>query len=276
MSSPLLRLLVTLFSAALLSAVSSSILVERAHAASLIRLSDGRLQLTALGERMFFREEDAKNIGIFWPPYPCKPPRIEPYLSDWLNNPEVAECLNRNIPDEFVPYGKKSLILQISFAFVDGQLYPGPGKRVDQSLKATLYPGELAPTELPSPPLISRAELRIGDSGTPIACLAPVRGAPDALGYQAHGVSELPTAFYTLPATQRSGSTSRPMCVICGNRQSTECMLLLRSPDNSASLSLTWFDWDYKGPRASWALYDTAARKVADSIFSNRVSGEFQ
>ena len=127
MSSPLLRLLVTLFSAALLSAVSSSILVERAHAASLIRLSDGRLQLTALGERMFFREEDAKNIGIFWPPYPCKPPRIEPYLSDWLNNPEVAECLNRNIPDEFVPYGKKSLILQISFAFVDGQLYPGPG-----------------------------------------------------------------------------------------------------------------------------------------------------
>ena len=42
-------------------------------AASLERLSDGRIVLTALGEKFAFREKDADHVELYWPQYPCQP-----------------------------------------------------------------------------------------------------------------------------------------------------------------------------------------------------------
>jgi hypothetical protein len=252
-----------------------------ANAASLDRLGDGRIALTALGERMYFREKDAKNIQVFWPSYPCKPQPgtsrpLSPSLEEWLDNPVIADCLNEYISNDFVPNGPKvqhALTLKIKFGFADGRLYPGTGKRIDHPLEAALYPGDLEPDQLPSPPLVSEAELRIGDPYTRLACLAPLQNIPNELGYEARGANRTrPPALFTLPPARRQGSTSRPLCVFGGESN----WVLLRSADNRVSFSLNWFDWKYSGPRASWSLYDTAARKIANSIFSDRVWGDIQ
>jgi hypothetical protein len=261
--------------------VSAMVAVD-AQPASLVRTGDGRIVLTALGERMVFREKDAARINLYWPPYPCdpKPSSVSVTLALWLDDPKVAECLNRAIPDAFVPDKRQSMTLQIYLSFEDGRGYRTSGKRVDQPLgnMPPLYPGGIKPEELPEPPMLS-GEVRVSVRHPQIGleCLSPIKGPLDALGYEPRGPGKSPPfSLYTLPSDRRPGHTSRPLCVSCSQISGWDCAVSVRSLDKAVSLSLSWFDWDFHGPRPTWILYDVTARKIAQTIFIDRVPGDVQ
>jgi hypothetical protein len=202
-------------------------------------------------------------------------------LALWLDDPKVAECLNRILPDDFVPGQRQSLTLKIYLGYEDGRMYPGVGKRIDQPLGDVppLYPGGVEPDELPDPPLLSgEMFVHVRHSYTGLECLTPVKGPPDALGYEPHGGDKSPpNEQYTLPPDRRLGHASRPLCVGCARTgRSWDCAVSMRSSDKAVSLSLGWYDWNFQRPQSTWTLYDAAARKIAQSIFIDRAPGDVQ
>jgi hypothetical protein len=267
--------LFTLLIAALVCATAT----PSAHSASLERLGDGRVVIKAFGEKLAFREKDASAVGFYWPKYNCDPKGGSgSTLAHWLDDPRVAECLNRTIPDEFLPGSRQSLTFKIYLTFQDGRLYPGAGKRIDRPLSdvSPLYPGAIKTEELPETPFLSGdLEVRLRDPYTGLECLSPVEGPPDALGYQILRAGKSPSsALYTLPADRRPGHTSKPLCVTCS--QLSGCFVVLRSSDKVVSLSLGWRERDILRSQPSWSLYDVAARRIAQSIFIDRAPGDVQ
>jgi hypothetical protein len=268
---------------ALIAGLLCATAAPSAHSASLERLGDGRIVLTALGERLAFREKDAGRINVYWPPYPCdpKPRSVFVTLALWLDDPKVAECLNRAIPDGVVPDKRQSMTLQIYLGFEDGRGYRTSGKRPDQPLDNVppLYPGGIKPEELPEPPMLSgEMYVNVRHPYAGLECLSPVKGPPDTLGYEPHGGDKSPPNLqYTLPPDRRADHALRPLCVGCSRTgNSWDCAVIVRSSDKAVSLSLQWFDWDFHGPRSTWLLYDAAARKIAQSIFIDRAPGDLQ
>lgn len=243
------------------------------------QLADGRIVIHILGERLAFREQDASRVGLNWPPYPCDPkPMGSTNLELWLQDPRVASCLDRYIPDAFVSGERQSVVLRIHLAYEDGSRYPGAGKRIDQPLgdMPPLYPGGVSVKDLPSPPLLSgEVFLRVRDPYTPLWCLSPAEGSPDELGFQVLRAGRSPTGgLYTVPPNRRIGETSRPLCVTCS--QLSGCTVVLRSSDSAVSLELNWHERDIHRPQANWLLYDAAARDIANSIFIDRSLGDVQ
>jgi hypothetical protein len=269
--------LFTLLIAALVCATAT----PSAHSASLERLGDGRVVITAFGERLAFREKDAGNIFFYWPKYNCDPEDGSgSNLARWLDDSKVAECLNRTIPDGVVPGERRALLFKIFLTYEDGRKYPGVGKRIDQPLGNVppLYPGGVKPEELPEPPLLSgQMYINVDPSYAGEACTSPVEVLPDALGYRTHpGGKSPPSVGYILPPDRRPGHASRPLCVSCRQIGTWDCSVNLRSSDKTVSLSLEWFDRNFQGPQSTWTLYDAAARKIAQSIFIDHPSGDVQ
>lgn len=264
--------------AALLAVVA---IAPAARAASLEHLDDGRVVIRALGERLAFREKDAARVMWYWPSEPCSSKtHLSLSLARWLEDSDVAKCLESAIPDNFVPNGRQSITFKIYLGYENGIRYPGVGKRIDRPLGDVppLFPGDIKPEELPEPPLLSGVfSVSIRNPYTGLECLSPSTEPQDALGYERHGGGKSPpTSEYTLSADRRLNHASRRLCIGCSQISAWSCSVALRSSDNVAALSLSWFDWDFHGPRPTWVMYDAIARKIADTIFIDRNPGSVQ
>jgi hypothetical protein len=256
-------------------ALAASSLASKSEAASIERLPDGRIVLTALGEKLAFRESDAEQVDLYWPEYPCKPKPRRVSLALWRDDPVVAACLNKAIPDDFPPGSLQSLTLRVQFTFGDGEPYPRKGKRIDEPIDADslLYPGSIKATALPTPPrLFSFMFVGVLHVNKNFSRNIPIDGPPDSLGYHAHRVGKAPP-FYRLPADRRPGGATRALDVPCSDVDDSVCSVSVGSSDGFISLGLRWLG---PSPRADWALYDAAARKIADSIFIARKPGDVQ
>jgi hypothetical protein len=262
--------------AALLAALVCAVLSPPSvSAASLERLPDGRIVLTALGEKFAFRERDAEQVDLHWPEYPCKPKPRRVSLALWRDDPVVAACLNKAIPDDFPPGSLQSLTLRVQLAFENGEPYPGQGKRIDEPIgtDSLLYPGPIKATDLPTPPrLFGFVFVSVLHVNKGFNANVPADGSPDGLGYQAHRIGKAPP-FYRLPADRRPGNMMKPLDVACSDAKPSHCSISLRSADGYVGLGL---DWLGPSPRADWTLYDAAARKIADWIFIARKSEDVQ
>jgi hypothetical protein len=261
------------------SALCSTVLVG-ASAATLERTSDGRIILTALGERLAFREQDAARIGLRWPSYPCKPiPERGVTLALWLQDPAVATCLDAAIPTQRVADHTKSVTLRAVLAFENGDPYPG-GRRITEPLGSPLplYPGDIANAELPNPPrLMGEVLIGIGPADLATQCYRPPRSTADDLGYRAFAQkSESGRGFY-LREYGRRGGMSRPLCVLCSRLNAWTCSIKVLSEDRTAFAWLQWLEGrDGVVPNASWTSYDAVLRKIAQSIFIDRPSKDLQ
>jgi hypothetical protein len=245
-----------------------------AHSATIERLGNGRVVVKVLGEKLTFREKDAHRVQLFWPSYRCEPRPSAVTLALWLDDPKVAECIDQMVPTEFSPGSRLSVTFKIYLGYEDGSGYPGAGRKISQPLPSSLaiYPGGIGVVDLPVPPLLTGEVLvRVKSSYTGLECLSPVVGSPDDMGYEPHGPQKVPPfSVFTLPPDRRPGVASKPLCVSCSQVSAWKCSAMLRSTDKAVSLSLSWYDWDYRGPRPTWALYDAAARKIAAAIFIDR------
>jgi hypothetical protein len=256
-------------------ALIASLIAPNLEAASLERLPDGRIVLTALGEKFAFREKDADEVDLHWPSYPCKPVPQRVSLALWRDDPVVAACLDKARPDHFPLGSQQSLTLRIRLTFENGEPYPGTGKRIDQPIGTDffLYPGPIKSTDLPTPPrlfgFVFVSVLHVNKNFRPNV---PADGPPDSLGYQAHRVGKAPP-FYRLPADRRPGNAMKPLDVACSDVEALHCSISLRSADGYVGLGL---DWLGPSPRVDWTLYDAAARKIADSVFIARKPGDIQ
>lgn len=255
--------------------VVAALFLSDASAASLERLPDGRIVLTALGEKFAFREKDADHVDLHWPEYPCKPVPLKISLALWRDDPVVAACLNKAIPDAFPPGSRLSITLRVQFTFDGGEPYPDRGRRIDGSLAtgAILYPGRIARSDVPDPPkLFGFLYVGVGHVNKDFNPNIPTDGDPDGLGFQAHRVGKAPP-FYRLPPNRRRDASIRPLDVACSDSERSVCSITLRSTDGYVGLRVEWLG---PSPRSGWALYDAAARKIADSIFVARTPGDVQ
>jgi len=261
--------------AAILAGSTSALFSAGASAASFERLPDGRIVLTALGEKFAFRERDLDRVDLYWPEYPCKPAPTRLSLALWREDPVVAACLNKIIPDDFPPGSRLSLTLRVQFTFEGGERYPEKGKRIEESLTtgSILHPGQLTPGDLPDPPrLFSFIYVGVLHVNKDFRSEIPADGNPDALGFQAHRVGKL-RPFYRLPADRRIGMPIRSLDVACSDIESSHCSISLKSADGYVGLGLEWLG---PSPRSGWPIYDAAARKIANAIFVARTPGDIQ
>jgi hypothetical protein len=255
---------------------------SNSEAASLERLPDGRVVLTVLGERLAFREVDADRVGLYLPSDVCRsknPTGV--MLRQWLDDPAVAECLRTAIPDTYVP--RNSVTFRVYLGYEDGTSYPGKGKRLSSLIGdlPPLYPGGVTVDELPQPSLLSSSMfVTVRDPIYGMECMAPIEGRPDDLGYQGRQAGKSPpTMRFTRSSEKRPDRPShatRPACIGCTQISGWNCAIGVKSKDNRVAVSVQWHDWDFHGPRPEWALYDTIARKIAESIFSSRDGGDIQ
>jgi hypothetical protein len=105
---------------------------------------DGRVVITAFGERVAFREKDAANIEFFWEA-DCNPHyALGTSLERWLNDPKMAECLDRTIPNDVshVVSNVGTITFQVTLTLKDGLVYPG-GTSPNEISKASLFPRRL-------------------------------------------------------------------------------------------------------------------------------------
>jgi hypothetical protein len=257
-------------------ALAASSLASKSEAASIERLPDGRIVLTALGEKFAFRESDAEQVDLHWPEYPCKPKPRRVSLALWRDDPVVAACLNKAIPDDFPPGSLQSLTLRVQFTFGDGEPYPRKGKRIDEPIDADslLYPGSIKATALPTPPrLFSFMFVGVLHVNKNFRPNIPLDGPPDSLGYQRYRRTGKESPPYRLPADRRIGSAVRSLNVPCSDVSDSVCSISLRSSDGFVWTGIEWLG---PSPRADWAFYDAVARKIADSVFVGRPPGDVQ
>lgn len=241
-----------------------------AQSASLERTSDGRVVIAVLGEKLAFREKDTDRVNLHWPSYPCTPKSLWPNLSLWLNDPNVAECLNSSLSTSYTAGSKQTVALKVYLSYEDGRSYRNI--RPKDRPREPLYPGALKPDDLPNPLAVTgEIDVRVRDPYTGLECLRPINGPPDALGFE-----DRRGGWYTLPASKRLGNTSKSLCVSCAQISGWSCSVMLRSLDKAVSLSLSWYEPTFQGPQPTWLLYDAAARKVAQSIFIDRAPGDVQ
>jgi hypothetical protein len=248
----------------------------RVLAASLERLPGDRIVLTALGEKLAFREKDADHIELYWPQYPCKPKPNRVSLALWRDDPVVAACMNKAIPDNFPPGSQLSLTIRVRFTFENGEPYPEKGRRLDEPIGASsvLYPGQIRSAELPvSPRLLEftfAGVLHVNKAFNPNI---PLDGPPDSFGYRQYQRIGKESPSYRLPADRRLGDAVRSLDVACSDVRDSVCSISLRSSDGFVSTGVRWLG---PSPRADWPLYDAAARKFANSIFVARPPGDVQ
>ena len=245
--------------------------------ASLERLADGRVIIHAFGERLAFREKDAGRIGFRWfyGHEQCVP-HDGANLALWLNDPKVAECMNRVIPNDFPSDPLINLSIQVAVIFENGKLFPGAIDGSDIA-EAWTYPDYLKEKGILSD--FGRA-LAIGlgrgsaNSGT--GCMASKAvGSEDALGYRSYQISRSPPGYgYVLAGDRRYDNASRPLCIVCDWAKT--CGVYLESGQKAVSFVLGWREWGSGGPIAMWTSYDRAAREIAHSIFIDRPHGDFQ
>jgi hypothetical protein len=231
--------------------------------------------LTALGEKLAFREKVADHVELYWPEYPCTPRPNRVSLALWRDDPVVAACLNKAIPNEFPPGSRQSLTLRVKFTFEDGESYPAKRKRIDEPIGADslLYPGRIKASDLPtSPRLFEFMFVGVFHVNRAFDPNVPADGLPDSLGYQAHRIGNAPP-FFRLPADRRPDKAVRPLDVACSDASPSHCSISLRSTDGYVGLGLEWLG---PSPRSGWVHYDAAARKIADSIFIARTPGGIQ
>lgn len=233
----------------------------KAGAASLERLGDGRVIVMAFGERLAFREKDAERVDFFWN-YHCDPKdNLGATLADWLNDPQVAECLNRTIPDG-VPDDHRNLTFLVTLVVDEGLVYPG-GIDARDIAKTSLFR--------------RRLYVSLKDTSIKGDCNFPAPGISGKLGYDLDPLSVSPKwDEYTLKASSRIGDASRPLCVACTTIGTESCSVHLSSSDRTVGVGLGWEQWELIGPQAPWATYDAAARKIAQSIFIDRPARDFQ
>jgi hypothetical protein len=248
----------------LLVAASIHLATPSARAASLERLGDGRVVITAFGERVAFPEKDAANV-YFWWEGDCDPrDRLGTSLDRWLNDPKIAECLNRTIPSDVsnVLGSLGDITFQVTLMPEDGLLYPG-AINPDEVSKSSMWPRSLS--------IVLRHPTLRGD------CSFHDPGIADRLGYQRHLISvSPPLEEYTLKAAARIGSASRPLCVSCSQWSSVVCSSRIISGDKAVGVHLGWEQGDFVGPQPDWLKYDAATRKIARSIFIDRPTEDFQ
>jgi hypothetical protein len=261
-----------------------------ARAASVERQADGRVIVSALSQRLYFRERDAEWIEL-WPPGECgAPKRVN--LAKWLSDSQMAECLNRAFPDSGGRH--RTLFISMPAILDSGRIFPG-------NVEPTNI-GGIAPLGM-SVELMEAPRVR---PETPISANPPV-AAP--LGYTLYSRK---TSFeqdtYVLDASKRMGQASRSLRIECtrpGAPPSVEgcridassadglamcwkpgeappeesCAVTLNSADGMATLNLFWrqkVDVVQGGPQLEWLNYDAAARQIADSIFMDRPAGDLQ
>jgi len=103
--------------------------VSSAPAASLERLGDGRIVITAFGESWRFGKRMPETSISFWGYWGerCDPKNsVRSTLERWLHDPKVAECLNRTIPTDAVDIpGGRGTISRVTFVEENGLVYPG-------------------------------------------------------------------------------------------------------------------------------------------------------
>jgi hypothetical protein len=242
-------------------------IVSAANAASVQRLPDGRVIITAFGERLAFREKDAARIDFFWPLDAVCNSSEGPgsTLARWLNDPKVADCLNRTIPDDARKNPDVPMTSDIAFMVIPAE---------DNGL---IYPGGIKPDEISKTSLGERSlNIALTNSYIKGDCTFKGPGIPDNLGYALHRISKSPgRTEYMLKASERIGGASRPLCVSCGDPPNISCAVHLISSDEATAVYLGW-DQGYAGPEPDWLKYDAAARKIAQSIFIDRPAGDFQ
>lgn len=252
-------------------AVVLALVSTEVSAASFERLPDGRIALVALGEKFAFPESELDDVELAGPEYPCEPRPTRLSLALWRQDRRIAECLNKAIPNDFPPGSRLYLALRVKVRFSNGTPYPEPGRTITDPIKtsASLYPGDVKPTDLPAPPrlidFIYVGVLHINKNFDPGI---PPDGPPDDLGYQLHAAGK-PGQFYRLSANRRLGKATRPLDIACGSY----CSVRLTSSDGHTALRLEWMG---PSPRSGWSRYDAAARKIADSIFAARAPGDLQ
>jgi hypothetical protein len=244
-------------------AASYFAMAQSLRAASLQRLTDGRVIVTAFGERLAFREKDAERIDFFWENYPCDPRNsVGSTLARWLNDPKVGECLNRTIPDKFTNINRS-----FSFTIIpiqeDGFVYPG-------GVNAT----EISQTSLVtrSVKAILRGPTHIGFRDDPTVPTTPAQ-----FGYEHYSQGISPEVDrYILKAPDRLNNAVRPLHISCVEINIETCSVDLDSSDRTAALTLEWSQGNFIDPKSDWIKYDAAARKMAQSIFIDRPAGDFQ
>jgi len=248
-------MLVGIFFGSLLSTVPSS-----AHAASLERLNDRRVIVNIFGEKLSFRTEDASNVEfLFTGPPDCDSKYPTPTLKRWLDDPSVAACLEHRLADT----SGRAAVMIMHFTTRGPLDFPGAITQAD-------FPGGIIGTDI---------SIMLRHPATGQLCVASSGWTADKLDYQTRPLGKSPkTECYKLPAKERLGNASRPLCVGCSGDigQSAVCSVNLASKNNSAGLSLSWIDFHFNGPTPLWIKYDAAARKIADSIFVARPSGDLQ
>jgi len=116
--------------------------VSSAPAASLERLGDGRIVITAFGESWRFEKRMPETSISFWGYWGerCDPKNsVRSTLERWLHDPKVAECLNRTIPTDAVdiPGGRGTISFGVTFVEENGLVYPG-GINADELSKTSI------------------------------------------------------------------------------------------------------------------------------------------
>jgi hypothetical protein len=230
-----------------------------ALAASLQRLPDGRVIITALGQKLAFRENDAESVLFSWYNPPCDSGG-ENTLAQWLSDSKIASCLDRSIPDSSSASSGPLTFYLILKKDDAGHIYPG-GLEYAESLKPLLnswvVQGKLN--------ALNRSETY---------CEHSIHIGPTRFGYE-QGRLEGGTDTFELRASARTGNASQPLCVFC-HKDNSSCAFGLSTSDGFASIGINWDQLDRQWPRPEWVEYDVALRKIAAAIFIDRIAGEFQ
>jgi len=239
--------------------VFSAFTSTQANAAVLEKLSDGRVVVTAFGEKLAFRQKDAGRIEFEMITDACNPKHSFMYtLKQWFEDPKIAQCMERAIPSN--SGGMQAIQISIEPTIDDGLLFPG-GISQDQLAPDLLK--EHLNIALNYPPGSNCQSDKDWRSGPP--------------GYQVRFVSRSPPQLeYRTSADRRIGSLSRPLCILCKELESA-CGVVLNSRDYHAVLYFTWrVPGIYTPNTANWPSYDKVARDIARSIFIDRPAGDFQ
>jgi len=259
----------------LVASLFCATVISLAHAATLERFDDGRVVVSALGERLTFRKVDAASVGLTMRAdagCDSKTKGIgETTLARWLDDPKVAECLEREIQDKPKQGYYRAIRFHIKFTHENERVYDQDG--------GILYPGGIKQDELPErATLESEFFVNVRHPQIGRDCALPVEGGAGRLGFETlREEAQSPLIHYTLASGLRHGRTSKPLCLVCdpGGRYPS-CNVLLWSKDKAVALILPWSERHFDGPQPSWLVYDEVARKVAQSIFADRPPGDLQ
>jgi len=115
----------------LVASLFCATVISLAHAATLERFDDGRVVVSALGERLTFRKVDAASVGLTMRAdagCDSKTKGIgETTLARWLDDPKVAECLEREIQDKPKQGYYRAIRFHIKFTHENERVYDQDG-----------------------------------------------------------------------------------------------------------------------------------------------------